>query len=188
MFALPNDAQPDEMPSQDDEAFIVLITRSQRPILAFLMALVPNLSDAEDILQRTNLVIWRKRSLFQPGTNFKAWAFSIARWEALAFRKESRREDWLIYNEELASIISERMANIPDTSINSMSDSLRHCLGQLSTHHRQLITERYSRGLSLREISERYDRSESGLKVTLHRLRISLRRCVSKYTPPQAKS
>ncbi|MBK1827224.1 sigma-70 family RNA polymerase sigma factor [Haloferula rosea] len=182
MFAVPS--SPDQGPasSPDDGEFVALMTRNQKSILAFLVALVPRVADAEDILQRTNLVLWRKRQQFELGTNFKAWAFAIARWEALAFLRESRRQGWLVFNDELASLVAERMASLPDSQIDSMPDSLRHCLGQLSESHRQLVFERYSRGLSLRECSERFDRSEQGLKVTLHRLRITLRRCVSKFS------
>ncbi len=36
--------------------------------------------------------------------------------------------------------------------------------------------------MSLKECAELFDRSEGGLKVTLHRLRISLRRCISKFS------
>lgn len=183
MLAFPSNSDPDDTPSKDDEIFVGMITRHQKAILAYLVTLVPRIADAEDILQRCNLVLWRKRQQFEPGTNFKAWAFAIARWEALAFLKESKRQQWLVFNDELASLVAERMATLPDSRIDSMPDSLRRCLGKLSESHRQLLLERYSKGRSLKECAERFDRSESGLKVTLHRLRVSLRRCISKYSP-----
>lgn len=188
MFAIPASYPPEDRPSGDGEAFVGLITQNQRSILGFLITLVPSAADAEDILQRTNLVLWRKRDQFEPGTNFKAWAFAIARWEALAFLKHSKKQGWLIFNDELAAKVAERMASVPDSQVHAMPDSLQHCLSKLSEAHRQLILERYSSGLSLRECSEKFDRSERGLKVTLHRLRITLRRCISKYTPSRTRS
>ena len=181
MFALPRENDPENAHSDREEAFIGLVTRAQKPIFGFLMALVPRAEDAEDILQRTNVAMWRKRMEYEPGTNFKAWAFAFARWESRAFMSETKRKGWLVYNDDLAALVAERMSAIPDTRTDSMPDSLLHCLGKLSAKHRQLVLERYSSELSLKECAQLFDRSESGLRVTLHRLRITLRRCVSKY-------
>ena len=182
MFPLPASPDPSDEPPHQEEEFVSLITRNQRVILGFLMTLVPGSNDAEDILQRTNLVLWRKRDQFQIGTNFKAWAFAIARWEALAFFKESKRHSWLVFNDELTELVAAQMAVIPEKQLDTMPEALGHCLGKLSQTHREMILERYSRGQRLRECSKIFNRSESSLKVTLHRLRTTLRRCISQYS------
>ena len=164
-----------------EEEFVELITRSQTPLLAFLLSIIPRHADAEDVLQRTNVVLWRKREQFEMGTNFKAWAFATARWEALAYTKESKRKGWLVFNDELVELIGERLASVPDAEIKMYSVELRNCLNGLSSKHRRLILDRYQAGQSLKDCAKRFGRSEVGLRVTLHRLRITLRRCINKH-------
>lgn len=162
------------------EELVGLITRHQVSLLAFLHSVVPNATDAEDLLQRVNLVLWRKREQFEAGTNFKAWAFSVARWEARAFFKERKRQDWLVFNDELTTLIAERLASLPDAGVQSQPEALQHCLGRLSAPHRRLILDRYQAGRTIKDCAERAGRSEQGLRVTLHRIRIALRLCMDR--------
>jgi RNA polymerase sigma-70 factor (ECF subfamily) len=165
------------------EEFVALITRHQVALLAFLLSIIPSQQDAEDILQRTNIVLWRKRDQFQPGTNFKAWAFTVARWESLAFLKERKRSNWLVFNDELTSIVSERLASIPDADLQTQPQALAECLARLSETNRRLILDRYQTGRSIKECAERAGRSEQGLRVTLHRIRTALRHCITRRQP-----
>ena len=175
IHALPADGAPD--PSEE---LVGLLTGHQRVLLAFILGLVPDRNDAEEIRQRTNIVLWRKRDEFTPGTSFRAWAFSIARWEARCFIRERGRKSWLVYDDEVANLLADRLAAMPATAIGARATALRHCLGTLSEDHRQLIVARYQHELDFRECAKQFRRSEAGLRVTLHRLKIALRRCVVK--------
>src|SRR4051812_30687389 len=97
--ATPDDAQqpipgdgPRPAPSERVDAFVQLLGQSQRRIFLFVMSMVPNWSDAEEIIQETNLLLWREFDKFQPGTNFAAWACRIALNQTLAWRKRKRRD------------------------------------------------------------------------------------------------
>jgi RNA polymerase sigma-70 factor (ECF subfamily) len=54
------------------------ISQHQAALLAYVLTLHPDRSEAQDILQETNVVLWQKIDEFRDGTNFKAWAFRIA--------------------------------------------------------------------------------------------------------------
>lgn len=162
------------------EEFVSLITQHQMALLAFLLSLVSNRSDAEDILQRVNVALWRKRETFELGTSFRAWAFTVARWEARAFFKEQGRKSWLLYDDEVAAVVADRLASVPQRSVEGLSSALERCLGKLSPNNRGMIIDRYQRGLSYRQCSEKWRRSEGGLRVTLHRIRATLRKCLTR--------
>ncbi len=159
---------------------MALLTQHQRVLLAFLLGLVPKREDAEEIRQRTNVVLWRKREDFTLGTSFRSWAFTVARWEARGFLREKGRKSWLVYDDEVAGLLADRLASLPVPAIGDRAIALRKCLGGLSKDHRKLLVARYDEGLSFQECAERFGRSEGGLRVTLHRLKIALRRCVVK--------
>ena len=80
--------------NEADGAYVTLLTQHQVNIQAFITSLLPGDPDIEDVLQRTNIVLWNKREQFEQNTNFKAWAFSIARWETKAWLTEKKRKDW----------------------------------------------------------------------------------------------
>ena len=56
----------------------LLFVRHENSIRAFVRALQPSLADADDVLQETFLTVSRNLPPFELGTNFVAWACSIA--------------------------------------------------------------------------------------------------------------
>tara|TARA_B110000438_G_C15604774_1_gene559593 strand:+ start:445 stop:723 length:279 start_codon:yes stop_codon:yes gene_type:complete len=80
---------PPDDESQDPDAteqIQLLFVRHEGVIRAFVRALQPSLSDADDVMQETFLTISRKAETFELGTNFVAWACSIARLKVLERR------------------------------------------------------------------------------------------------------
>ena len=73
-----------------EEQFMRLFLQSERRILGFILSLVPNLSDAEDLMQETCSIMWSKIDQFEPGTDFTAWGISIARYRVLTYRRKTQ--------------------------------------------------------------------------------------------------
>src|SRR5215471_5965821 len=70
-----------------------LFVKHQLGLRAFILSLEPNFTDAEDLLQEVFLVITRKANDFQEGTNFFAWACTIARYKLLeSIRRRARSQ------------------------------------------------------------------------------------------------
>src|SRR5438477_13093057 len=72
--------------------FIRLYTKHEVRLRAFALSLIPNWADAEEVLQEANVVIWRKRGEFRPGTSFFSWAARVVHLTAKDFRKRRSRE------------------------------------------------------------------------------------------------
>lgn len=163
---------------QSDEPFVVLLTKHQPDLWAYVITLMPGDSDAADVLQKVNLVLWRKQDDFEVGTNFRAWAYSVARFEVLAHFKKRKREGIVLLDEELLGMIADE---IPDALVHQDSRlvALEDCLRKLRPQDRELLNHRYKSNLGLAEFAVGVGRSVSGLSVTLHRLRAILRECVN---------
>src|SRR4249919_3427213 len=86
-----NDRPAGEPSDLDREEFARLFSRNARRIYGFIMTLVFNHHDAEEVFQNTNVVLWNKFADFQPGSNFFAWASKIAYYEVLSLMKQKRR-------------------------------------------------------------------------------------------------
>jgi len=164
---------------KDDAAFVGLLTEHQSALRFYVASLLPGEPAAADVTQQANTTIWRKRAEFEPGTNFRAWAFSIARFEVLNFRKKMARDSRRVFSDELEEIMAEEIAE-HSGGIDERQEALKHCLGKLRPADRELIRHRYDDGSPLRDFAARTGRSVGGLKVTLHRLRSALRDCVER--------
>lgn len=164
---------------KSDGEVVTQLTAHQAEILAYVHSLLPGNASVDDVVQRTNLALWKKRSLFKKGTNFRAWAFSIARWEVRAFLKESKRKDWLIIDDELTRQITETMVDIAEESpINELRSDLEYCIQKLKPDERELITHRYHTDAPLKEYAASSGRPVGSIRVTLCRIRATLKRCI----------
>tara|TARA_R110002096_G_scaffold67332_13_gene163441 strand:+ start:4035 stop:4577 length:543 start_codon:yes stop_codon:yes gene_type:complete len=168
-----------ENPETDqDSEFVALLTEHQAALRLYVVSLLPGDTAAADVAQQANSTIWRKRADFELGTNFKAWIFSIARFEVLNFRKRQAKDARrLVFSEELEDMIAEELpAQADDLAERQLA--LRGCLEGLKSGERELILTRYFKDTPLQEYANEIGRSVGGLKVTLHRLRNRLQTCI----------
>ena len=54
------------------------LTAIQKSLYAFILSMIPNKSEAEDILQETNLILCQKALEYDPSKHFQGWAFKIS--------------------------------------------------------------------------------------------------------------
>lgn len=169
-------------PPPDDgreEAFVAELTAQQAAIQAFIASLMPGDSGTDEVMQRTNLLLWRKRDAFTPGTNFRAWAFECAKWTMRAYLKETQRKNWLVFDDDLARAVTERMAERLPAAPDAPQAALRVCLSKLRDRDRELILSHYEEGESLADCARRTGSTAGTMKVALFRLRAALRRCIT---------
>lgn len=157
--------------------FVSLLTKYQPDLWSYLITLMPGDPDTADVLQKTNLVLWTKQRDFKPGTNFRAWAFAVARFEVLAHLKKQKRERVVLLDAELLDMVAHEAPDALAASDVRLA-ALERCLNKLRPQDRELLDHRYRSNLGLDALAARVGRSVSALSVTLHRLRASLRKCV----------
>jgi RNA polymerase sigma-70 factor (ECF subfamily) len=159
-----------------EERFMQLFLQHERRLRAFIATLVPNWADADDLLQETSAVIWRKFDDFEPGTDFIDWALRIAHFEVLNYRKRQRR-DRLRFSDETVEVLATRLRNFGDAS-DLRFDALQHCLLKLNPRDRELVQLRYGPGATVRDVSERVSRSLHAVYKALNRIHGLLLDCV----------
>ncbi len=164
-------------PEKQDAAIVSLLTQHQPALHLYVSSLMPGDSGADDVAQEANATIWEKRHDFEVGTNFKAWAFSIARIQVRKYRYKQAKDARFVFCEELEDTIAEELGeNLDDVSEHQAA--LQKCLQLLKPADRELIYHRYFKKTPLKEYGEQVGRSIGGLKVTLHRIRNRLQACI----------
>jgi RNA polymerase sigma-70 factor (ECF subfamily) len=93
--------------SLDVQEFVALLIDHQEVIRSYIITQIPGSPDIRDVLQEVNIVLWEKMKDFEPGTNFGAWACTVARYKVLEHRRrEARRNGLLIFNDDLCRAIA----------------------------------------------------------------------------------
>lgn len=170
MATLAREARVDE--------FIRLFTSHEPRLRAYVLTLVSRWSDAEEVMQQCNLVLWEKFGQFQAGTNFFAWACQIARFEVLDYRKR-RGRDRLLFGDEFVDAVA-RQAAAMSGELADRQAALEHCLEKVPPHHRDLICRRYTDGGSVEAVAAAVGRSAEAVYKALARIRQSLFDCITR--------
>jgi len=163
---------------RDTPEFIRLLTEVQSIIESYVRVLVPDQAAARDIVQESNLTIWKKANEFQVGTNFTAWAVRIAYFEVLKYRRKVGREK-LVFDDDVVNLLADRNAELLNSS-KERDSVLQECLQYLSAENRSLLRQRYLDGTSVKKIAELQGKSQGSISQGLYRIRESLSACVAR--------
>ncbi|TWU26034.1 sigma-70 family RNA polymerase sigma factor [Bythopirellula polymerisocia] len=167
------------MDASSAEEFVRLFSKSQHRILGFIHTLVPNLPEAEDVLQETSVILWKKWPEFQRDRDFVKWACGIARFEVFRILRQNKRN---------ALYLSESVLNqIADIALNDAKDSRRYeecgtaltmCLQELPDSDKQILDLRYQHNKTVKQIAIESNRPKSTIHDLLGKIRSRLLRCV----------
>jgi RNA polymerase sigma-70 factor (ECF subfamily) len=174
---------PAEPPTED---FVQLFTKWQRRLFLFILAQVPHLVDAEEVLQETNLVIWRKSHTFRPGTNFYGWCCRIAVLEVLKHRERHRRSAVPLSDEFIEVIAREARENVEP--LEERRRALLACLGRLAPADRELIRLRYAPSETGKGLARKLGRPANSVYQSLSRIRRALLECVKRRLAAEAQT
>jgi len=161
---------------QDEERLVGLITAHQRALYTYIFSLVRRAEDAQDILQETNLVLWRKAAESAAVDNFKAWAFRIAFIQVQAHNQRRGRDRHRFCDDLLSALAVE--AETRPVQDNRYLDALRSCVARLTDRSRDELWQRYNAPGSVQAMAEASNRSPAAVSQSLYRIRNTLLKCV----------
>jgi RNA polymerase sigma-70 factor, ECF subfamily len=160
------------------ERFIAYLTSSQDALYAYILSIFPHEDLAKDILQETNIVLWRRADQYDQQLSFLAWACGIARFQVKARRRDMQRTKIVFDNDLVDTLAVEAQQYAVEDD--AMHDMLNGCLDELPPAQRELIVQRYGPSGSIKMLAAKLGRSASGLTVTLFRIRRALVDCLKR--------
>jgi RNA polymerase sigma-70 factor (ECF subfamily) len=169
---------PPIAPGEDPERFVRLFVEGQREILRYILALVPDIDDAHEILQETAVDLWRKFDRYDPAYPFAPWACRFALRCVLKYREQQARRIKCLSLESLTQIAGERTEK--EGILEDRRRALEMCLERLSDADRLVVEQRYSRQMSVAKIAGITGQNPSTLYKALERIRRRLFECVNR--------
>jgi RNA polymerase sigma-70 factor (ECF subfamily) len=166
-------------PSRDPLAFSELLREARARVFGYLLALVQNLADAEDLYQQTTLLLWEKFDQYEPGSDFGSWATTVAHYTALNFlRRQSRRR--ALFSEAAIERIAAAQKELKSSDCSARSEAIAKCLEALPARDRRLIRLKYETDRSVQDIARQQQRTAGAVYTALSRIRKSLLACVQR--------
>ncbi len=158
--------------------FLSLLMANQRRINSYILSVVPNFSDADDIMQETTSVMWKKFDGFEVGTDFAAWGLKVAYYCILDFRKK-KGKDRLVFSENIFQQISETAKEKQDKTDDRIGH-LRQCIEKLKSGDQRLLKARYELNYNANNLAVQLDRSIQYVYKHLARIHHTLNLCVKR--------
>jgi RNA polymerase sigma-70 factor, ECF subfamily len=157
------------------EAFLREFTPHHDRLFAYLFSLLPHRPDAEDVFQRTSLILWQKFGQWEPGTDFLAWACGVAFYEARNFIRVASRDRLRFSDTLLETRAKERAASLRRRD--DRVAALQECLKKLDAAERELLQKAYVDEESIRELARRDGQAAQTLYNRLNLVRKRLLQC-----------
>lgn len=157
------------------ELFLRLFTANEPAIRAYVRRLVPTRHDAADVMQSVSLALWKKfRELDEP-EDFRKWSFGVARYEALAWRRDKARDRVVLAEDVLHTVAHESAQH--EERLSAQRDALEGCLEKLSKEQRTLILAAYAPDVGIQDAAKQSGRTVAAFYQWLHRMRLRLLEC-----------
>src|SRR5687767_3969328 len=176
----PNSTRRFEDKDAAQQQFLSLFLRSEREVFRYVAVLVPNVADAEDIVQQTALALWEKFDAYDPSQPFTPWACRFALNKARQWIE--RRQRW---QSLLEGGLAEELAQRREELRSELEYRLNHlegCLGKLPEDQRSLVEGYYYHRTSIEQLSEGSGRTVAATYKALQRIRQALLLCVKQAT------
>lgn len=168
----------------DQQEFLRVFLANERELLRYIVALVPNLSDAQEIVQQTAVVLWEKFDEYDRSRPFAPWACRFA----LNVTRQwmDRRQRWkALLDGGLAEELALRREQLrPEFDARSMH--LKNCLQKLPDSQRALVEGYYFQQSTVESLAEQTQRTVDAVYKALQRIRRLLRECVERSSHEEA--
>lgn len=158
------------------QRFLSLFLRSEREIFRYVAALIPNVADAEDIVQQTAVALWEKFDAYDPNQPFTPWACRFALNKAKQWMERRRRWQALLEGGLAEELVQRRDELRPE--LESRLYHLEGCLNKLPENQRSLVEGYYYRREGIEKLAEDSGRTVAATYKTLQRVRQALQVCI----------
>lgn len=169
------------MPSPHDShhhQFLRLFAEHEPAVRVYVRALTTSRTDAAEVMQDVAVVLWQKFDQFDGTREFRKWAFGVARFEVLTFRRD-RARDRHVFDDALVEMLADEAATAVERH-DVQREALETCLQKLTTQQRSLILRAYASGAKMADIAAERGQSPMSFYKVLHRIRQALLDCVQR--------
>jgi RNA polymerase sigma-70 factor, ECF subfamily len=178
LLLMPESRHDELLTSDRTTEFVGLLLEHQRRIHAYIATMLTNWADADEVLQETSTVLWKKFGEFQRGTDFAAWAFRIAYFCTMSFLQKHKQRALQFSESSLEKIAAATEALQPE--LEAQFAALAGCMEKLGDRDRDLLQRRYFPGSTTKKVADSLDRPLKSVYKSLNRIYAALLACIQR--------
>lgn len=164
--------------SSQHARFLRLYTGIQTKLFAFILSVVHNRNDAEELFQETSVILWERFETYESDKPFAPWALGIARNKVLEYLRANKRSRKLFSDSVYGQIL--QIAEGGEDDISQRVSALKTCLQSLKDVDRKLISFRFHENIPVKLLSQHTGRSADSLYKSLSRILHFLKLCIDR--------
>ena len=166
--------------------FEQVVRDTQVRVRAYIAGMGIATHSVDDVAQEVYVELYRSLEKIPEGVPIERWVKGIARNLCLNhIRKISRRGR--LHREALVEILANTKIDPDKSDVHpSMRHALDGCCEKLPDRSRQILAMRYTEDLSSSAIADLVDSTAEAIRVSLHRIRMQLKDCISRTLARQA--
>lgn len=147
-------------------------------IRGFILTLLSNRDEADDILHEVYLVVMKKSDDFELGTKFLSWVFTISRFTIMDQVKRRSSRHMVPLGQDVIELLADAA---PDQAYgDEYIKALHQCVDSLSPAAKRVIKLRYNEGMKPARVAEDLELTPATVYVSLSKARTLLKKCVNK--------
>lgn len=158
--------------------FVRLLGLHEQELSGYIVSVVPNWADADEIAQETKLRLWEQFEHYDPTKDFGAWARTIAYFMVLAYRKRAQRTS-ARFSQQFVDLVSKDAASLA-TDAYPLRLALSDCVAKLDRAARELLWSCYAGKETVKDVAIRLGRSVRGTQRAVAQIRTNLQHCVER--------
>jgi RNA polymerase sigma-70 factor (ECF subfamily) len=172
---------PGMVPTNDQrhEQFLRDFMPHAMALRSFVRSLVPTVQDADDVMQEVAIVLWQRSGERPDGVDFRPWAFGVAKFKVLSWRRDRQRERnrHMVDEQVIELLATEAGTDAHVARLAAQREALHDCLARLPADKREFLTQAYAAGGSIEELAQAVGQTAMTFYKRLHRLRMALVTC-----------
>jgi RNA polymerase sigma-70 factor (ECF subfamily) len=154
---------------QNPEYFTVLYRRYGGKVFAKCISMLGNEAQAHDAVQDIFIKVYLNLSRFNEKSSFSTWLYSITYNFCIDLIRKKKKIPVLLAD-DVSRIGDEPEVEIPDSVLLEMKhERLERVLAELQEGDRMILLMKYMDEMSIKNIAEFFDKTESAIKMQIMR-------------------
>ena len=160
----------------DAGEYVRLYLAHEPQIRGYILCMVNNWADADDILQETAAILWRKYREQLSESHFLSLALRVAHFEVLGHMRK-RKHTIPVFSPDVLEALQEQAAEAIQHE-DQRSEALQECIRQLKRRDRELLKCRYELNSTTKQAAAMVGRSMDAAYKALNRIHYQLFICI----------
>lgn len=168
------------MKNGDMASFDIIYRTYSKRLFGFILQIIKNDSDAEEIVQEVFVKIWESRGHIDNFSLFDSYLFTIAYNKTISFIRKRLSEKRYIDHVKSLQNIDENTEPFDDSEFKILSKQVNTLVDQLPPRQKEVFTLHRQEGLAYKEIAEKMNISKNTVENHMARALKFLRQHLNK--------